>query len=212
MIGIPSSFAAISWTLSSGRNPNSPGIQAIFPALLWTSLATALVFHLISTFSGGGLISFGIPIGLGFTVNLASALSISSDLAPVPFPCRGLFSVLGRRRRLRRPRRRLALSSSLNSNARCRSPMNPPCQGLLPHTGVEVVEVITDWPWNQHDRRCQWPRKTKFPTYPPDGRTLRKPVSSFRNEENRVEAFEPLWNRPHNFQAIGTILSNQLYP
>jgi hypothetical protein len=152
--------------------------------LFWTSLATALVFHLISTFSGGGLISFGIPIGRGLAVNLARALSISSDLAPLPFSVGGLFSFFGRRRRLRRPRRRLALSSSLNGHPRCRSPMNPPCERLLPHSSIDVVEVIANWPWYQCHPRSQGPGESELSAHSPYCRALGMPRPTFGDKEN----------------------------
>ena len=65
---------------SSGRKPNSPGIQAIFPAPFCTSLETAFVFHLISIFLGVDHVA-GI-LSTGSRSNLDSALSMSSGFAP----------------------------------------------------------------------------------------------------------------------------------
>ena len=70
----------------------------------------------------------GMPIGLGSALNLDSALSTSADLWCFSSPPEEFLSPPVLRRRLRRPRRRFVLGSSLNDYARERNSMNPPCE------------------------------------------------------------------------------------
>ena len=69
-----------------------------------------------------------IPIGLGSALNLDSALSTSADLCCFWSPPEEVLSPPALRLRLRRPRRRFVLRSSLNGYARERNSMNPPCE------------------------------------------------------------------------------------
>ena len=201
---------AISWTLSSGRKPNSPGMHAISPALRCTFLETGLIRHWRSILFGGGSISFGIPIGRGLAEKRASARSISSDSAAGFVSLGGRLPPPERRRRRRRPRRRLPLFSSLNGVPSQRGSMNPPRRwSVLSPAGIDVVEQVPDRTGDQPHHSSKGPRKSQFECDSPYRGALRMPVALLCDNEHRIHLRQTGWPRVHQSKALLSLLAQR---